>query len=217
MEEQLVVLGDSVTVGAGFSGVPQEATFVSLLKEQFRKLGMGIRLIASALDGVDTFYALKRFERMVTRLAPDMVTIALGLNDAKPLGSRPPCPPDCFERNLSQLVEKTLAIDAQPILTTPPPRIDLPGESAATLNRMAAYADVVHRVAECYHAPVIELYEVFAHRDDLSLLLPDRLHPNADGHRIIARQFAQTLVPLCGQELKQRARRPYPARSDITA
>lgn len=163
---------------------------------------------ASALDGADTGYAVRRFDRMVARLSPDVIVISLGLNDARPPGTRSRNSPERYAANLELLAEKSLNIDIRPILCTPPPRLDVCENGQPAWKTMHPYAEAVRRVAEKYALPLIELYDEFVSRHDLESLLPDRLHPGRIGHQIIARQFARTLVPFCtGRELEAPASR----------
>jgi lysophospholipase L1-like esterase len=197
MSEELLLLGDSVTVGAGFSGVDDESCYVALLRDQLRCAGARMNIRASALDGADTGYALRRFDRMVARLSPDVIVISLGLNDARPPGQRTRNSPERYADNLERLAEKSLAIDVRPVLCTPPPRLDFCEGGQPAREMMRPYAEAVRGVAEKYNLPLIELYDEFVSRQDLESLLPDRLHPGRAGHEIIARQFARTLVPFC--------------------
>jgi len=197
VRDDVMILGDSVTVGAGFSGVSRDNSYVSLLRRQFTRAGVQAELKPSALDGVDTDYALKRFDRMVGRERPDVLVIALGLNDARPPGGRVECPPDRYKENLCRLAEKAMEIDARPVLCTPSPRLDVSRDGQPGWQAMAPYAEKVRSVADTYHLPWIDLYEEFVAREDLDDLLPDRLHPGPVGHRMIARLFARTLIPIC--------------------
>lgn len=203
MNDQLLLLGDSVTVGTGFSGVDDESCYVTLLQAQLQRAGARMAIQASALDGADTSYVLRRFDRMVARLSPDVIVISLGLNDACPPGKRSRNSPERYAANLERLTEKSLDIDIRPILCTPPPRLDVFENGLPAWKTMHPYAEAARGVAEKYSLPLIELYDEFVSRDDLESLLPDRLHPSRAGHQIIARQFARTLVPFCtGHELE---------------
>jgi lysophospholipase L1-like esterase len=203
MSDDLLLLGDSVTVGTGFSGVDDDSCFVALLRSELEDAGAHLNIRASALDGADTGYALRRFDRMVARLSPDVIVISLGLNDARPPGSRTRNSPEQYAANLERLTEKSLAIDVRPVLCTPPPRLDVCEDGQPAWKTMHPYAEAVRGVAEKYNLPLIELYDEFVSREDLESLLPDRLHPGRAGHQIIARQFARTLVPFCtGRELE---------------
>lgn len=192
MGQRVLVLGDSVTVGAGFSGVSEESRYVTLLDRELQEAGVPVELRPSALDGVDTGYALKRFDRMVTQYEPDVLVISLGLNDAYPKGRREICSPEQYVENLTRLTERALQIDAKPVLSTPPPRLDV----ESTDDFMAPYAAGARRVARSWNLPLVDLHSHFAQRADLKVLLPDGLHPGRHAHRMIAREFAKTLIPL---------------------
>lgn len=198
MYQEVVVLGDSVTQGVGFSGVTESTCFVSLLRNELTESGLNVRLTASALDGADTGYALRRFERMVTRLQPDLLVVALGLNDARPPGRRAACDPGVYARNLSKLTELALEIDVRPVLSTPSPRLDVEPNGQHSCRTMQPYAESARRVAEYYQLPIIDVFERLTAQGNLDSLIPDRLHPGPDGHRLIADHFAQTLLPLLG-------------------
>lgn len=196
MSEELLLLGDSVTVGTGFSGVDENTCYASVLRQELHAAGAEFRVTASALDGADTGYALRRFDRMVARLDPDVLVISLGLNDARPPGRRDRNAPEAYQANLETLTEKALDLDIKPVMCTPPPRLDISENGEPAWRSMSPYAERAREVAERYSLPLIELFEEFVNRDDLDALLPDRLHPGREGHRIIARQFAETLIPL---------------------
>ncbi|HEX4148644.1 MAG TPA: SGNH/GDSL hydrolase family protein, partial [Pirellulales bacterium] len=126
---RVVFLGDSVTAGVGLSvGQP---SFVQLLDVHCRRAGLPVECLASALDGIDTGYALKRFGRMVTALDPDWVVVMLGLNDALPAGQRTQTPPTEFQNNLLGLVDRILALGARPVLVAPNPRFRCSAAGAA--------------------------------------------------------------------------------------
>src|SRR5579871_6704467 len=99
---RIVVLGDSVTSGADFSGVTPGTSYIELLRRRFAH-SMAVEVIPSALEGVDTGYALKRFDRMVATHRPDLVFVMLGLNDARPAGGRPAASPREYRENLLKL------------------------------------------------------------------------------------------------------------------
>lgn len=197
MREAVLVLGDSVTVGAGFSGVVESTAYVSLLQESLDDSGVDVSVSRSAIDGVDTGYALRRFDRMVGRQRPHIVVVALGLNDAQPPGGRTGCEPAQYRDNLCRIAEKVIALDAFPVFATPSPRIDVQRDDFPAHHTMEPYAEQVRNAASQFGAPTIDLYDRFSDRRDLEALLPDRLHPGPEGHRIIADAFAETLVPLC--------------------
>ena len=213
MNDEVIVLGDSVTQGVGFSGVTVSTRFVSLLQNEIREAGLSATLTSSALDGADTGYALKRFDRMVARLQPEFLVVALGLNDARPPGNRMACDPDAYAGNLSEITERAMEIDARPILATPSPRIDVMN-GRLSFATMKPYAESARRVARNYQLPIIDVFDSLTAQDNLDSLIPDRLHPSPAAHKLIAEQFAQTLLPLLGAQHKKKL---TPSRENATA
>jgi len=187
---RFLMVGDSVTVGAPFSGVTSTTSYVHLLREQ---LGPEHDVVASALDGVDSGYALKRFDRMVTAHHPDIVVVMLGLNDAQPPGGRSGTAPEEYRENLTRLANRIREIDAKPILATPTPRLKQTTGGWAEIMR--EYVETVRRVADENHLNCINVYDRFRENDRWETLIPDGVHPGPTGHRIIAGAFVQALAP----------------------
>lgn len=198
---QLVALGDSVTVGEGFSGVRQETRYVARLQHLLDAAELEVDLVPSALEGIDTGYALKRFARMVTVHDPDLVLVMLGLNDAFPAGNRPAVGPEQYQQNLLGLVDRILSLDARPVLVAPNPRLaGQVADQAWTLAEdiLAPYVQALREVAENYQLGWVNVYARFAEFAALERLIPDGVHPNAVGHELIADELARNLAGLLG-------------------
>jgi len=202
---RVLFLGDSVTAGHGLTvedspPVSHDSLSTAALPPQARLgyLGMiarqasGCELVASALDGVDTSYALKRFGRMVTAHDPDWVVVLLGLNDAWPCGGRAPTLPDAYADNLLGLVDRIVALGARPVLVAPNPQVQL-GDDGVAHDLMPAYVAALRRVAQQLDYPWIDLHAAFLADGRLDALLPDGTHPSSEGHRLIADVFAHEL------------------------
>jgi len=188
---RIVFLGDSVT--AGFGLAEDQPNYVQLLHAHCRRAVLSAECIASALDGIDTAYALKRFDRMVTAFDPDWVVVMLGLNDALPAGQRTRTSPTEFQNNLLGLVDRILALGARPVLIAPNPRIECQaGDTPQRVDVMPDYLAAVRQAAEQVDLPWIDLHVRFC-SGDLPELLPDGVHPSAAGHRLIAETLAGEL------------------------
>ncbi|QGJ69584.1 Hypothetical protein PBC10988_12660 [Planctomycetales bacterium 10988] len=202
---RLLILGDSVTVGCGFSGVTAETRYVELLRQNFQLTNTNVELVDSALEGIDTGYAKKRFNRMVAAFEPDTVLVLLGLNDAEPPGERPPATPSDYEQNLMGLVDRILGIDARPLLAAPNPRFPLPSATSeatdsllTATNLMPPYVESLAKVADHFQIGWMNVHQQFLEQGRLADLLPDGIHPNAAGHQIIAETLSTFLVPFFG-------------------
>src|SRR5687768_1311329 len=83
---RLLFVGDSVAAGHGLAGAP---AYPQLVSARLAERGLDVEVVVDALDGADSAYVLKRFDRMVTAHDPDWVVLALGLNDARPPRAAP--------------------------------------------------------------------------------------------------------------------------------
>ena len=189
---RVVFLGDSVTAGVGLSdGQP---TYVQLLDAHCHQCALPVECIASALDGIDTGYALKRFGRMVTALDPDWVVVMLGLNDAQPAGQRTQIAPSAFQNNLLGLVDRILTLGARPVLVAPNPRLNCcAGDMPQQVDLMPPYVAALRQTAEQADLPCVDIYARFC-GGDWQTLMPDGVHPGVAGHRLIADTLASELA-----------------------
>jgi lysophospholipase L1-like esterase len=196
---RVVFLGDSVTAGVGLGdcvdGVNRTdgASYVQLLSARLAEQPSPPELFASAWDGVDTSYALKRFERMVTALDPDWVVILLGLNDALPSGARSATSPAEYRSNLLALVDRVLALGARPVLVAPNPRFRPSDDDGQPLEIMGPYVAALRSVAEEGEFPWVDLHAPFLALEAVRELIPDGVHPGAAGHTLIADILAAEL------------------------
>jgi len=136
-----VFLGDSLTTGfqqgPGYYP-PRYYPFTNMLESALRRqltaLGSGKDLVVvnQGMDGDSTFEMLNRFTSSVETENPDLVLIWGGIND---LSSRHP-PEDVFP-NLVDLIERTKAINAVPILLNVAPVVGTHfNETVLGLNKL---------------------------------------------------------------------------------
>jgi acyl-CoA thioesterase-1 len=192
--ERFLILGDSITVGSGFSGVDDSTCFLAVARRQLANEGLPYELVASALDGVDTGYALRRFDRMVRSHEPAHVAVFLGSNDATPAGCRQAASPTVFLQNLRQLCRRIERIGANPWLVTPIPRFEFPRASQVQCDLVASLATTMRQLAGESNIPCIDAHRAFSSAGPLDQLLPDGIHPDAAGHVLIGTTFVQALL-----------------------
>lgn len=173
--ERIVFLGDSLTAGYGLD--PEDA-YPSLLEEMLRERGRKVEVINAGLSGDTSAGGLRRVD-WILRKPVDTFVLALGANDA--LRGQPP---DATKKNLRGIIEKVRA-------RQPQARILLAGMLAPP-NMGEAYT---RKFARLYEALAREegveripfLLEDVAGREALNL--PDGIHPNVRGHKVIARNL----------------------------
>lgn len=174
-----VAFGDSITDGYGVS-----RGFVSFLTEwisiAFPELDL--RIVNTGMSGDTSRGGLYRLGRDVLDHRPDLVTINFGVNDAFSGIS-----PGQFADNLREMAIRIRDIGCEKILMLSCEAI--PEEWAE--RQVLPYWDAMRALAQetgCVYADVHGKWvrEVRAGRSESELIIPGDLHPNEEGHRLIA-------------------------------
>ncbi len=164
--DRWVFLGDSITDGNTYPLIIEQA-----LKEakkdrpSFFNAGIG----GDTSEGM-----LKRLDRDVFALHPTTVSISAGINDRMPVGE--------YERNIRAIVAAVRSHKAEPILLTTT-TVDRP--TAEVLSKLEGYNSVLRQIAEEEKLRLAEVQEKFKGKS--GLFVEDGIHPNFEGHRLIAR------------------------------
>src|SRR4051812_13800042 len=166
----IIAFGDSLTAGYGID--PARA-FPALLQERLRSAGRPFTMINAGVSGDTTASALLRLPGVLAR-KPAIVIVALGAND----GLR--CVPVMTMRqNLTKVIRETKASGARVILC---------GMEALPLYGWSYTLDFHNAfisVAREHDVPLVPFFmAAVVGREEL--LLGDRVHPNAEGARVIA-------------------------------
>ena len=175
----IVILGDSLSSGLG---VEPEQAYPSLIQAHFEKTGQHhIKIINGSISGSTTAGALSRLEWFL-RVKPDMLILALGAND----GLRG-LPISLMEQNLSACIELARENEITTILAG----MKLPPNYGQEYTR--AFEETFENLAKKYNLALIPfLLKDVTGKPDLNQA--DGIHPNADGHKIIARTVLETLL-----------------------
>ncbi|HWL52412.1 MAG TPA: GDSL-type esterase/lipase family protein [Chthoniobacteraceae bacterium] len=198
----VVTFGDSTT--AERTGA---VVYTTLLQ---RETDPGLRWINRGVPGNTTAMARERFERDVVAEAPDIVVIQFGINDAavdvwkSPPVLEPRVPLARYEENLRYFLHSLKATQARPIVMTPNPQRwtapllerygrapYCPQEETGFTRILETYAEAARRIAGEEGVPLVDIYERHAlwERENgrpCSELLSDGMHPNSEGHRLVA-------------------------------
>jgi len=199
----IIAFGDSITHGIGHAGVKEEETYRHLLQTELSEAtGMAVKVINAGLNSDTTEGALARLERDALRHKPDYVTIMFGVNDAGyyrpdgPVADAPRTAKEDFKENLRLIVERVSAIGAQPVLVTPVPMskyywlAELPAYREHGLNYLVdEYADIIRNLAKKMNTPLIDAHRAFSDDPKTQEFIPDGIHPDKDGQRLIADLF----------------------------
>src|SRR5688572_8761017 len=180
----IVFFGDSLTAGYGLSD-PGSQSYPALIQEKIDEAGLPWRTVNAGLSGETTSAGLRRVD-WILRQTVDIFVLALGAND----GLRG-IDPSVTRDNLQKIVERVRA-------KNPKVKILLAGMQippAMGLEFSREFERMFPAVAEKYDATLVPfLLEGVGGRVDLNQ--PDRIHPTAKGHAIIADTVWKVLRPL---------------------
>jgi acyl-CoA thioesterase-1 len=177
----IVALGDSLTEGLG---VNSSQAYPALLEERLRKDGYSFQVINAGISGETSSGALSRIDWIISR-RPDIVIVCTGANDGM-RGIRT----EVLRKNIQAIVRKLKQENIVVVLAGM--RIfDSMGETYA-----GSFQRVFETVAEEENVIFMPFFlEGVATRKSMNL--PDGIHPNAQGYRVIA----QNLYPYVKQAI----------------
>lgn len=178
----IVVLGDSIAAGYG---VDLEEAFPARLEEKVLAAGLPYRVINAGVSGDTTAGGARRIS-WVLKNPVDVLVLELGGND----GLRGISPEETA-KNLQQIIDRVRE-------KNPDARIIVAGMQMA--NNMGEdynkeYREVFSSIAKKNRAVLIPfLLEGVGGKPQLNQ--PDRIHPTAEGHKIVAENVWSVLGPL---------------------
>jgi lysophospholipase L1-like esterase len=189
-----VAVGDSLSEGLG-DPVPGGGTrgWATLLAEHLRRQQPDLSFTNLAVRGYMVRHALDRQLEPALTARPDLVSIFIGGNDAL---LRPHLDGDRFGADLAQLVTPlahsgaTLVLSTLPDLTACSP---LPPPWRGVLRRrLIAVNEHIRRVATVHDTVLLDAW-LDARTRRHRMWSIDRIHPSAEGHRLIAASVASLL------------------------
>ncbi|AKU15614.1 SGNH/GDSL hydrolase family protein [Luteipulveratus mongoliensis] len=185
-----VMTGDSITQGVFHTHGAR--CWVEHVHERVRfQLGrLDDVVINTGMSGWTAPQVLDRFDHLVGRFEPDVVSISLGTNDAMDGADGIPR----FRQALSEIVTRATDLGAQVTLQTP--ALITAGAAAAGRPDMTAYGDVAREVATTYDVLLVDheghWQDHFGDEEPVAWL-DDPIHPNAAGHEAMARHMLRTV------------------------
>lgn len=214
---KIVAFGDSTTAPRIVEGKPL-TVYADVLATNTALRARGVSVINAGVPGNTTRDARARFNRDVLERHPDLVVIQFGINDAwvavwnKPPATQPRISLKEYTTNLSYFVKELRQRGVFVILMTPNPlrwteklklrcghapyAVDEPDGMNVLLR---SYAQATRDVARDTGTPLIDVmaaFEAYGAKQNHSIdgLLVDGIHPNEEGHRIIAGLLCQQIA-----------------------
>jgi acyl-CoA thioesterase-1 len=180
--KNILFFGDSLTAGYGLS--PEEA-FPALVEKELNKTSQQVKVTNAGLSGETSAGGLSRID-WILRSQVDIFVLELGAND----GLRG-LPLDQTKKNLQAIIDKV--------------KVKYPNVKLVLAGMM-----VPPNLGKEYTGDFRNIYPDLAKKNNATLIpflldgvagdeklnQPDGIHPNPEGHRIVAKNIAKIIAPL---------------------
>jgi len=180
--KMILVLGDSLS--DGFQLKRSEA-YPALIANKLRDAGLNLQMTNASATGGTTEGGLERLPAHLKRKI-DIFVLELGINDAfrgVPVGQ--------IQNNLQQIIDRVKA--RNPDVRVVIAGMQLPNYGAD--DYVSAFGKMFGELAAKNGAALVP-YLLDGVAGDPSLNLPDRIHPNASGQKILAENVWRVLEPI---------------------
>ena len=180
--KKILVVGDSLSGGFGLKS---SEAYPALLANKLRAAGLNFQVTNASQTGGTTDGGLERLPGHLKRKI-DIFILELGINDAFR-----GVPVDQIQSNLQQIIDKVKA-------RNPNVRVVIAGMQQpdyATDDYVAAFGKMFAELANKNGALLVP-YLLEGVAGDPSLNLPDGIHPNAAGQKVLAENVWRVLEPI---------------------
>jgi len=182
MRRTVLILGDSLAAGYG---VEPEMSFPSLLQSKINDAALPFSVVNAGVSGDTSAGGLRRINWLLKR-SVDVLVLELGGND----GLRG-IEPATTRSNLQQIIDRTRAKNPRVRIVIAGMR--MPGNMGEEFTR--AFESLFGELARVNQATLIAfLLEGVGGEPRLNQ--PDLIHPNEEGHRMVARNVWRSLEPV---------------------
>lgn len=180
--ETILFFGDSITAGYGLS---VEEAFPALVEQELIRAGKDIKVVNAGLSGETSAGGLSRID-WILKQPVDLFVLELGAND----GLRG-LPLDQTRKNLQTIIDKVK-------MKNPQVKIILAGMMVPpNLGKeyTEEFKNIYPALAKKNQATLLPfLLQGVGGNDELNLA--DGIHPNVEGHKIVAKNVLSVLKPL---------------------
>lgn len=189
---RVACVGDSITFGAGIrdrASNSYPAQLAAMLGDGYDVRNFGVNGATMLKKGNKPYWRLKPY-KAAQEFEPNVVIIKLGTNDTKPGNWKHA---DELEADYTEMVQTFQGLASKPTVYVCYP-VPVVGEQWGISDARVreGVIPVVDKVAKATGAAVVDLYEPLK---DKPKLLPDKVHPNAEGAKIIAQTLAGVIAP----------------------
>ncbi|WP_460678515.1 arylesterase [Mucilaginibacter koreensis] len=172
--KSVLFFGDSLTAGYGLRNVAEES-FPALIQQKINAAQFNYKVINAGVSGDTTAGGLNRIDYWLAQPV-DVFILELGANDILR-----GIPPQTTAKNLQAIVDKVKA--KYPQVKMALMGMELP--SIIPVQLVRDFSSIFKTVAEANHMAFVPFF-LKGVAGQFHLNLPDRIHPTAEGYKIIA-------------------------------
>ena len=187
---RVACIGNSITYGVGTRN-PKHDSYPSVLSRLLgdsywvKNFGVSARTL---LNKGDHPYMKEQAYKDALAFAPNIVVIKLGTNDSKSFNWKYKID---YMKDLQTMIDSFKALPVQPkIYLCFPSKAYLVGEHINDDIIVKEIIPMIKKVAKKNDLPVIDLHTAM---DGMPQLFPDRIHPNEEGAKVMAKTVYQSL------------------------
>ena len=183
----ILALGDSLTAGYGLS---REEAYPALIAEKMRSANYKFEVTNAGSNGDTTAGGLRRLPPLLRGKKIDILILALGINDAFR-----GVPVEQMRSNLQAIIDGARARHPNVLIIIAGMHLPL----AVSDEYVRAFSEMFGTLADKNRAALIP-YLLEGVGGEPTLTQPDRVHPNAEGQRILAENVWRVLEPILAKK-----------------
>ena len=186
---KVACVGDSITQGSGAGpGKSYPAQLQEMLGDKWKVGNFGVSGRTLLKKGDFPYWKEKAYQDAL-KFEPDVVIIMLGTNDTKPQNFKHEKE---FSDDYAELVNSFQGLASEPkVFVCRPCPVPEPGNFGINDKNLQVYIKKVNALAEEMNLGVIDMHKAL---EDKPKLLPDRVHPNAEGAGEMAKAAFEALT-----------------------
>jgi len=189
---RVACIGDSITYGAGVQNREMNcypAVLQAMLGDGYIVKNFGVNG-ATLLNAGDNPYTKQKAYKDALAFKPNIVVLKLGTNDTKPQNWKHA---DKFDADYAAIIKSFQDLSSKPkvILCTPVPAYP----SNFGITDTIIKGEVKPKVEALANAQKLSMVDLYTALSDKAKLFPDKIHPNAEGAKLIAEAVKSAIPP----------------------
>ncbi len=193
---KIACIGNSITFGAGIKDRDNDsypAQLQRILGKEYNVQNFGVSARTTLSKGNFPYIKTPQYKQSL-EFNPDIVLIKLGTNDSKTHNF---CYIDEFETDYKRIIDSYKALDSKPeIILITPLKCYLTSQEAFKISNRKLVETISPMIADIAYDYDLEIINGYPLCGDklVESILPDKLHPSAEGAEMMAEHFAKVIT-----------------------